>query len=170
MLINWPVGSSWPSPSLTASIAREDVAGVKCVSRHVCRWPCKFPARFFLRNFRLVYFLPPPPFVLGVLKLGGSPSQNFEFSTLEEKNYSKQTKYINLQYSPILHGCMNTCRGKAKFETFGIILKSVCSSGFINVRITTKLKTEEYVLMQFKTQAGNIITNKKVKYINITWI
>ena len=31
-------------------------------------------------------------------------------------NYSKCTKYINIHYSPILHGCMNKRRGGAKYK------------------------------------------------------
>ena len=33
-------------------------------------------------------------------------------------NPSKCTKNINIHYSPILHGCMNTRKGKAKFNDF----------------------------------------------------
>ena len=33
-------------------------------------------------------------------------------------NYPKRAKYINNHYSPILHGCMNTRKGKAEFENF----------------------------------------------------
>ena len=30
-------------------------------------------------------------------------------------NTPKRTKYLNIHYSPILHVCMNTRKGKAKF-------------------------------------------------------
>ena len=33
-------------------------------------------------------------------------------------NPSKCTKNINIHYSPILHGCMNTRRGKANLRIF----------------------------------------------------
>ena len=33
-------------------------------------------------------------------------------------NPPKPTKYLNSHYSPILHGCMNTRKGKAKFKKF----------------------------------------------------
>ena len=33
-------------------------------------------------------------------------------------NSYKRTKYINIHYSPILHGCMNMRGGKAKFNIF----------------------------------------------------
>ena len=33
-------------------------------------------------------------------------------------NPSKRTKTSNIHYLPILHGCVNTRKGKAKFTTF----------------------------------------------------
>ena len=33
-------------------------------------------------------------------------------------NPSKFTKNINIHYSPIQHGCMNTCRGKTNLRIF----------------------------------------------------
>ena len=33
-------------------------------------------------------------------------------------NSSKRTKNMNIHYYPILHVCMNTSRGKAKFKEF----------------------------------------------------
>ena len=33
-------------------------------------------------------------------------------------NPLKRAKKLNSHYSPILHGCMNTRKGKAKFEKF----------------------------------------------------
>ena len=37
-------------------------------------------------------------------------------------NSPKHAKNLNIHYSPILHGCMNTRRGKAKFKNFRILL------------------------------------------------
>ena len=43
-----------------------------------------------------------------------------ECNLLHDKlNTSKYTKYINSHYSPILHVCINTRRGGAKYKTFG---------------------------------------------------
>ena len=39
-------------------------------------------------------------------------------------NTTKRAKYLNSQYFPILHGCMNTRKGKAKFKNFLIKLDS----------------------------------------------
>ena len=53
-------------------------------------------------------------------------------------NPSKHTKYINSHYSPILHGCVNTRKGKSKFNNFRILLYIVCSfTIFIRSMITT---------------------------------
>ena len=69
---------------------------------------------------------------------------------------------MNINYSPILHRCMNTRRGKSKFKNFWILLDSVCSSLIAMVRLIKKLKTKEGTVMQWHTQAGNIATNLKV--------
>ena len=51
---------AWPSPSLTPSIARGEVADITSVIRRVPRWPYVVPMRRFLRNFsRFVFLLPP---------------------------------------------------------------------------------------------------------------
>ena len=42
-----------------------------------------------------------------------------EFNSLHDiLNTSKRTKYINIHYYPILHGCMNTRKERVKFENF----------------------------------------------------
>ena len=43
-------------------------------------------------------------------------------------NLHKRTKLLNSHYSPILQGCMNICKGKAKFKNLQIILDSEWSS------------------------------------------
>ena len=43
-------------------------------------------------------------------------------------NPSKRTKLLNSHYSPILIGCMNTRKGKSRFNNFQILLDSRCSS------------------------------------------
>ena len=55
-------------------------------------------------------------------------------------NTSKQTKNSNSHYSPILHECMNTCRGKERFKIIGVLLDSVCSPTILIRSITTKHK------------------------------
>ena len=35
-------------------------------------------------------------------------------------NPTKRAKKLNRHYSPILHGCMNTRKGKAKFKNFAL--------------------------------------------------
>ena len=54
-------------------------------------------------------------------------------------NPPKHTKKIKIHYSPILHGCMNTRKGKAKFNNFRILLDSGCSSTIIMIRLVEKL-------------------------------
>ena len=46
-------------------------------------------------------------------------------------NTSKHTKNINSHRSPILHVCMNTRKGKVKFNNFRILLDSRCGSTFV---------------------------------------
>ena len=77
-------------------------------------------------------------------------------------NHSKQIKYINIQYYPILHGCMNTHKGKVKFNNFRIILDSGCSST-IFMRIMIKNNPKEEYVMQWNMQARNIINHLKFK-------
>ena len=55
---------AWPSPSLTPSITRGDVADVTFEFRRVPRWACVFPTRRFFAQF-FVGCVSPPPFVLG---------------------------------------------------------------------------------------------------------
>ena len=46
-------------------------------------------------------------------------------------NPSKFNKKCNSHYSPVLHGCINTREGKAKFKNFPILLDSGCSSTIV---------------------------------------
>ena len=54
-------------------------------------------------------------------------------------NSSKHTKNLDSYYSPILYGCMNTQKGRAKFNNFRILLDSGCSSTITIKRPITKL-------------------------------
>ena len=48
-----------------------------------------------------------------------------EFNLLNDIiNTPKRNKRLYSHYYPILHGCMNTRRGKAKFKNFRILLES----------------------------------------------
>ena len=42
-------------------------------------------------------------------------------------NPPKRTKILNIHYSPILQGCVNTRKGKAKVKSFRILLYSYSS-------------------------------------------
>ena len=53
-------------------------------------------------------------------------------------NHPKHAKNLNTHYSPILHGCMNTRKGKSQFENFRILLDSGCSSTILIENIVKK--------------------------------
>ena len=57
-------------------------------------------------------------------------------------NPSKSKIYINIRYSHILHGYINTRKGKYKFRGFCILLDSGCISTIFIRRLIKKLKTE----------------------------
>ena len=78
-------------------------------------------------------------------------------------NPPKHTKHLNDHYSPIIHGCMNTRKGKANFSNFRILLNIGCSYSIVFVRIVKTLNHKKHAAVQFQTQAGNITTNPKVK-------
>ena len=78
-------------------------------------------------------------------------------------NPSKCTKILNIHYYPILHGCINTQKVRAKFKNFCILLDSGCSYTIIMRRLMKKLNPKRDDLMQYHTKVGNITTNLKVK-------
>ena len=53
-------------------------------------------------------------------------------------NPPKRAKILNSHYSPIIHECMNTRKGKAKFNNFCILLDSWYSSTIIIGRLVGK--------------------------------
>ena len=53
-------------------------------------------------------------------------------------NPPKRAKNLNSHYDPILHGCMNTRKVKAKFKNFRILLDSGCSSTTLMGRLVKK--------------------------------
>ena len=58
---------------------------------------------------------------------------------------------MDSHYSTIIHGCMNTRKGKAKFKDFRILLDSGYSSTIVMGRIVEKLHPDEYAMMQWHT-------------------
>ena len=70
-------------------------------------------------------------------------------------NPPKHTKFLKRHYYPILHGCMNTRKGRAKFKNFCILLDSGCIYIIIIGRIVGKLSPEKHAVMHWHTQAGN---------------
>ena len=64
----------------------------------------------------------------------------FEWNLLHDiLNPLKITKKLNIHYSPILHGCINTRKGRSRFNNFRILLHSGCNSTIIMGRLTKKL-------------------------------
>ena len=57
-------------------------------------------------------------------------------------NTYKITKNITSHYDPILHECINTHKGKAKFNHFRILLDIGCSYIILMRRLITKLKNK----------------------------
>ena len=52
----------------------------------------------------------------------------YEYNLLHDiSNPPKRAKYTTSHYSPILHGRINTRKGRANFKNFRIILDSGCS-------------------------------------------
>ena len=47
----------------------------------------------------------------------------------------KRTKLLDGHYYLILHGCMNTIKGKAKFYIFCVLLESGCSYTIVMGRL-----------------------------------
>ena len=78
-------------------------------------------------------------------------------------NSPKRTKFLNIHYSNIIHGCMNTRKVSAVFKTFWILLDSGCRSMIVMTRLVKKLYPENDDLMLRHTQAVNITNNIKVK-------
>ena len=77
-------------------------------------------------------------------------------------NPPKPTKNLNRHYSTILHGCMNTQKGRAKFKNFRILLDSGHSSTIV-IRSIIKIYSKYYTVIQCHTQADGITTNLRVK-------
>ena len=82
-------------------------------------------------------------------------------------NPYKHTKIWNNHYSPIIHGCMNKIKDRAKFKNVQILLDSGCIYTIVIEMLITKLTTRKYTVIKWHMQEGNITTNVKVKiYFN----
>ena len=77
-------------------------------------------------------------------------------------NLSKLTKKIDIHYYPILHGCMDTRRGKLIFRNFRILLNSRYWYIIVMIILIANLKTKEDAVMKCHKKAGDITTNLKV--------
>ena len=71
-------------------------------------------------------------------------------------NPSKHTKISNIHCSPILHQCMNTWKGKAKFKNFRILLDSGWSSTTVMGNIILVFTPKEDAVMKRHIQMGSI--------------
>ena len=78
-------------------------------------------------------------------------------------NPPKRAKNINIHYDPILHRCMNTRKGRARFKSFRILSNSGYISIIVMVSLLEKLNPDKYDVMQWNTQAENITTYPKVQ-------
>ena len=74
-------------------------------------------------------------------------------------NPPKCAIFLNSHYYPIIHGCMNTRKGKSKFKNFRVLLDSGCGSKIVMGRLDEKVYPEKDAPMQWHTQAGNSTTN-----------
>ena len=72
-------------------------------------------------------------------------------------NPPKRAKNINTHYCPILHGCMNTKKWRAKFKNFQILL----DSGFRSM-IVIRRQNEKYILKICYVEVAN--TDRKHHY------
>ena len=66
-------------------------------------------------------------------------------------NPPKRARNINSHYSPIIHVCMNTRKGRAKFQNFRILLDSVYSSMIVMRRLVEKICPEKEAGVQWQT-------------------
>ena len=66
---------------------------------------------------------------------------NFLYGIL---NYSKSTKNINIHYYTILHGYINICGGKSRYNIFWILLDGVSITTIAMRNLIRKLKTKRW--------------------------
>ena len=63
-------------------------------------------------------------------------------------NPYKRTKFLNIHHYPILHGCINTQKDRAKFNNFNILLDSRCTSKIIMRILITRINPKINTVMQ----------------------
>ena len=76
-------------------------------------------------------------------------------------NPGKRTETLISYYFPIIHGFMNTQKGKANFKNIRILFNSGCSSTIVLGGLINKLTVIRDDLMQCPMQACKITTNLK---------
>ena len=62
-------------------------------------------------------------------------------------NPPKRAKNINSHWSPIIHGCLNTRKGRSKFKNFQILLDGGYSSMIVIRRLVHKLGPRKDAVM-----------------------
>ena len=78
-------------------------------------------------------------------------------------NYPKTTKKLNSHEYHILHECINTRKGTAKFNELWILLYTGCSSTIVMQRLVENLHPKKDAAMQWHTQYSNITTNLRIE-------
>ena len=68
-----------------------------------------------------------------------------------------------MYYYSILHGIINTCRGKAELKNFQIILYHGCSSTIIIHNMMSKLNLKKYISTQWQTKYEKLTTDNNIK-------
>ena len=88
-------------------------------------------------------------------------------------NPYKRNNILNSHHYRILHGCMNTRKGRSRFNNYCILLDSRCSSMIVIRGLKTKVNPIRDTVIQCHMTAGNITTNVKVKiylpHLELSW-
>ena len=75
---------------------------------------------------------------------GNIVNKTFEWNLLHDVlNHTRCNKTFNSHYCTIIHGCMNTWKGRSKYKNFRNILDSGCSSTIVMGRLITKLNSKK---------------------------
>ena len=80
-------------------------------------------------------------------------------------NPPKRARNINIHYSPILHGFMNTRKGRSKFKNILIILDGGCSYTIVMRRQVNQLSPENRLLCSGKHRTETSLLILRFKYI-----
>ena len=79
-------------------------------------------------------------------------------------NPYKWTKNININYCPIIHGCMNAHMRRANFRNFRILLDSRCSYKIVTRRIVNNLKINNMMWYNGRYKRVTLPLIWKLKY------